>query len=61
MAFTQRDLESTRVLAGEVARLCAEMLDSGERLPPICGSALSGQLRRRSMDLTRQLARLRAS
>lgn len=48
-------------LAREVARLAEEVMDINADSPYRAGPKLTGELRRRSMDLTRALAQLRKS
>jgi len=53
-------LEILQLVAKLTGDIKATLADIGERDSLITGTKASGQLRRRSMDLTRKLAELRA-
>jgi hypothetical protein len=53
-------LDILTLIAKLTGDIKATLADMGERDRLICGTKASGQLRRRSMDLTRKLAELRA-
>lgn len=54
-------VRAVRALAEEVVELCDDVLKAESEQGPSAfyGSALTGELRRRSMDLTRALAEMR--
>jgi hypothetical protein len=61
MSLTDVNINAVKLLCEQVLRLASEAQDELASNPTarVCGSRTTGELRRRSMDLTRALADLR--